>query len=242
MSDQRPQFTPRKKTLLNDYRQPFPMTAEPVEGAKYPAQLMWEQKNNGEIILKMNDGVFKQGAKTDHKEVVMNYLDRNSLFEALLEATSNPEFGSRIVIQRKKQFVFQGGQGRMSDNPITQATFTVVRDKEGGIHLGYSKGDYKLMFDFKGANDNTYFKRVGDERVEDKGMGSRWAVRGWVGFHRPILDQMELNGWEPPKPRNNGNQGGGNNYGGNGGGNNQGGGSMNATTQTFDDNLDDLDF
>lgn len=228
--------TPRKKTLLDDYRQPHPATKDPLPGGKYPAQGMWQQKNNGTIVFKINDGVFEKGQKNNPKEVDMNYVDRGALFEAILEATNDANFGVKQIPIAKRQYIFAGGQSKLSDNPIVQATFTVMRTKEGVITVGYSKGDYKAQLIFKGANFTTvYYKNDAGEKVEDIGMMSRWAARTWVRFHADLLDEMERNGWEPPKPRDGGNGGGGNNYGGgNGGGRNNNAG--------YDDNgTDDID-
>lgn len=208
--------TPRKKFLLNDWRQPLPATDSPIDGGKYPAQFVWEQKNNGAIVLKVNDGVYKEGGKGTHKEVEMNWANRNDLFEALLEASNNPDFTIAQLVVKSKQFVFQGGQSRMSTEPVVQVTLTIGRDDKGAISLGYSKGDYKALGRFKGANENVVItKNAAGERVEDHGLLSRWAVRRYVNFHRPILDRMELDGWEPPKPR--GEAAGSNNSGGGGG-------------------------
>lgn len=213
---------PRKKNMLNDYRQPLPCSDEPMPGSKYPAQLMWEQKANGNIVLKIADGVFQENAKGNHKEAEMVAADRNILFQALLDAADNPNFGSKQIAVRKKQFVFQGGQRRMSDQPVVQCYLTISRN-ERGVTLGYSKGDYKVLIRFRGPNDSTVFvKNEAGERMEDHGLMSRWAVKGYVGFHQPILDQMELTGWEPPKPR--GEQGGGGDSGGGYGGGNGGNG------------------
>lgn len=235
---QRPAFTPRKKTLLTDYRQPHPTSIEPVAGAKYPAQLMWDQANNGKIMLKVNDGVYKEGAKTNHKEVEMDYAHRGVLFESLLEASQDPNFQTKQIPVQWKQFVFAGGSGRMSDAPVLQAFLTVTRTKDGLIILGYSKGDYKVQFKFKGPRETTVFvKNDAGERVEDHGIMSRWAVRAWIHFHRPILDRMEMDGWEPPKPKegtggtSNGNQ----NRTGGGGNNNSGGFD---DSNSFDEDVD----
>lgn len=228
--------TPRKKTLLDDYRQPHPATKDPLPGGKYPAQAMWQQKNNGAIVFKINDGVFEKGQKNNPKEVDMNYVDRGVLFDAILDATNDPNFGTKQISIAKRQYIFAGGQSKLSDNPIVQAMFTIVRDKDGIIRLGYSKGDYKAQIIFKGANFTTVrMKGETGEAYEDTGMMSRWAARTWVHFHRALLDEMERNGWEPPKPRDGGNgNGGGNNYnGGNGGnrGNNAG----------YDESIDEID-
>lgn len=237
---------PRKKNILNDYRSPLPCSDEPVAGAKYPAQMMWEQKANGVIVLKINDGVFQENSKSNHKEAEMVFADREAFFEALLEASNNPDFGSKQLAIRKKQFVFQGGQRRMSDQPVVQCYLTITRN-DRGITVGYSKGDYKVPIRFKGANDTTVFvKNENGERAEDHGLMSRWAVRGYVSFHRPILNEMENQGWEPPKPRGEaGGEGGGNSYGGgNGGGGNygnrggnEGGGSRQQPPADFDDDI-----
>jgi hypothetical protein len=199
---QRPAMTPRKKMFLNDYRQAHPATDKPMDGAKYPAQMMWEQANNGKIMLKINDGIFKEGAQNKHKEVELDIYDRGDLFEGILEACNNKDFGTKQLQVAKHQFVYQGGSGRMSDKPVTQVLLTITRTEDGQITLGYSKGDYKAMVRFKGPRNTVLLmKGPTGERIEDHGTMSRWAARNWVNFHRPILDRMELDGWEPPKPR-----------------------------------------
>ena len=233
---QQPAFTPRKKTMLTDYRLPHPLTEQPLEGGKYPAQLMFDQKNNGNIVLKVNDGVYKPGVPATHKEVDLDVYTRNALFEGVLEATTNPEFNVKQLSVRKKQFVHGPGGSRMSDQPIVQANLTIGRDKNGVISLGYSKGDYKAMFIFKGPNDSVLLVRQGEERVEDHGTMSRWVARAWVGFHRRVLDQLDFDGWQGPKPRNPQGNSGGNNFGGN---NNNSGGGADAG---FDESFDDVDF
>lgn len=197
---------PRKKFILNDYRQPLPATAEPLPGGKYPAQLMWEQKNNGDIVMKVQDGIYKEGGRNTHKEVVMDNGDRGILFEALLEAANNPEFTFRKVIPRRKQFIQGPGGGKMSDSPVVQVNLMVTREESGMITLGYSKGDYKAVFRFNGPRDMVVMMKGPDgNAVEDIGMLSRWNVRAYIKFHSKVLDQMECDGWEPPKPRDGGN-------------------------------------
>lgn len=192
----------RKKTLLNDYRQPHPTSTEPLPGAKYPAQLMWEQAINGKLLLKVNDGVWKEGAKTNHKEVEMDYAHRGILFEALLDATQDANFKMKVIPVQWKQYVFAGGQSKLSDSAVLQANLSIIRDKDGCITLGYSKGDYKAQFKFKGPKETTVMvKNDAGERVEDHGLMSRWAVRAWVNFHRPMLDRMDNDAWEPAKPK-----------------------------------------
>lgn len=233
--------TPRKKTMLDDWRQPHPATAEPLPGGKYPAAGVWQQKNNGQIVFKINDGVYEQGNKSNHKEVDMNYVDRGAIFEAVLDAASDPNFGTKQIPIQKKAWIKAGGQSKLSDNPIIQAIFTVTRNKEGQILLGYSKGDYKAQLLFKGANFTTVLMRNAEgNKVEDVGLMSRWVARNWVNFHRNLLDEMERNAWEAPQPKNNGggNGGYGGGNGGNGGGNSYGGGG--GGHSTMDD--DDLDF
>lgn len=241
MSGQRPQFAnkPRKKNILNDWRQALPSSDEPVAGSKYPAQLMWEQKNNGAIVMKISDGVYQENAKGNHKEIEMVAGDRNALFEAMKDACSDPNFGSKQIAVRKKQFVFTGGQSRMSDQPVVQGYLTISRT-DRGIILGYTKGDYKVQIRFKGANDTTcYTKNEAGERAEDPGLMSRWYTRGYINFHQPILNDMEEKGWEPPKPKNGGNggNGGGNNWSGGGNGNGGGQRQQQQPPADFDDDI-----
>lgn len=194
----------RKKTFLNDYRQAHPSTDGPINGGKYPAQLMFEQKITGQIVLKINDGVFSEG-KSTHKEVELDAYDRGLLFEALKDAADiagNPNFKAAKVVPARHQFVFQGGSGRMSEKPVVQCNFTITREDNGEITLGYSKGDYKALIRFKGPRSmNVMTRTPTGEVVEDKGIMSRWAVRHWCGFMKPVLERMELEGWEPPKPK-----------------------------------------
>ena len=230
---------PRKKTMLNDWRQPHPTSDSPVEGSKYPAQLLWVQANNGRLLLQVSDGVFKEGGNK-HKEVEMDWADRGQLFEALLEACSQPEFASRTVHIRKKDFVRTGGASRLSDQPITKMTFLVARAKDGSIKLGWMKGDYKVTFTFKGPRDTVILVRQPDgSTAEDHGLMSRASVRRWIRFFEPTLDDMERNAWEPPKPKEGAvATGSGNNYAnrnGNGGGNGNGGVGGQSTADAFDD-------
>ena len=69
---------------------------------------------------------------------------------------------------------------------------------------------------------------------------SHCPVKGYIKFHRPILDRMEKEGWEPPKPKG-GNGGGGGNWGGNNnsGGGNGGGGQR---QQQSDPEFEDIEF
>ena len=232
MSDnQHRKFTPRKKTLLNDWKQPHPTTLEPLPGAKYPAQGMFECKNSGAfpIVFKINDGIFEKGSNSNHKEVELNYSDRGALFEAIIEASNDANFGFRQIPISKKQMIFSGGSARQSENPIVQATFTIIRDKNGVIHLGYTKGDYKVPLGFRGSNFTTvYVKNEAGERVEDPGLMSRWVARAWVRFHQDLLNEIEQAAWEPPKPRD----GGANN-------NRQ---SSNDSGSTTHDDFDDVEF
>jgi hypothetical protein len=193
----------RKKTMLNDWRQPHPTSDAPVEGSKYPAQLMWEVTNAAQprIVLKVNDGVFKEGGGK-HKEVELDWADRGQLFGALLEACNQPDFASRTVHIRKKDFVRSNGASRLSDQPITKMTFLVARTKDGAIKLGWMKGDYKVTFTFKGPRDTVIMIRQPDGSVvEDPGLMSRASVRRWINFFESTLDDIERNAWEPPKPK-----------------------------------------
>lgn len=203
MSDHRPPVQPRKKFILNDYRQPLPVSDAPVAGGKYPAQLMFEQMNNGKIVLKVQDGVYTPGAnKNTHKEVEMDWGDRNFFFESMLEAATDANFGMRKVTPRRRQYVHAPGGGKMSENPVVQVNLVITRDEAGVITLGWSKGDYKVTFTFKGPRDMLVMMKGTDGVAkEDHGFSSRMNVRAWVKFHRPILDQMEQNVWEPPKPK-----------------------------------------
>ena len=231
----------RKKTLLDDWRQPHPATLQPMSGGKYPAQGVFQQKNNGAIVFKINDGVFNRDQKTNHKEVELGYSDRGVLFEAVVEATNNAEFGTKQIVVQKKQFIKSGGQSKISDNPIVQAMFTIIRDANGVITLVYSKGDFKAPLVFRGPNDTVlYMKNAAGEKVEDKGTMSRWAARAWVQFHQRVLDEMERAAWEPRPPREGQGNGGGNNYNNNGGGGNSGGGG--GGNSSFDDTFDDVEF
>lgn len=236
---QQQQFQPRKKTILNDYRMPLPASIAPLEGARNPAQFMWELKNNGKIVFKVNDGVYKQGAKNTHKEVELDWSERGMVFEALRDAVKNKDFVNKQIPIRKKDFVFTGGRSQMSETPILKATFTIRRDEQGIIYWGYSKGDYKVEVSFRGPNDTSvFYKDENGNRREDHGALSRYNAAAYVRFHEPILNRMEEEHWTPPKPKPDAGNG---NYNSNGGGHTGGGGSK--PSADFDDSdFDDVDF
>ena len=192
----------RKKTLLDDWRQPHPSTLQPMAGGTYPAQGLFQQKANGNIVFKINDGSFNRDQKVNHKEVELNYSDRGNLFRAVIDAATMPDFGTKQMVIAKKQWIRAGGQSKISDNPIVQAMFTIIRDAAGVVTLVYTKGDYKAALVFRGANDTVlYMKNDAGEKVEDRGTMSRWAARTWVKFHEGILNDMETAAWEPAPPR-----------------------------------------
>lgn len=221
----------RKKTLLDDWRQPHPSTLQPMPGGKYPATGVWQQKNNGAIVFKINDGVFNRDQKSNHKEVELSYSDRGCLFEAILQATTDANFGTKQIVVQKKQFIKSGGQSKISDNPIVQAMFTIIRDPNGVISFVYSKGDYKPQIVFRGPNDTVlYMKNEAGEKVEDRGTMSRWAARTWVQFHQERLNTMECAAWEPRVPK----EGASNSYNNNN--NNNSGGS--SEPDSFGDDID----
>lgn len=237
MTDDNRAFTPREKTIANDWRLPHPRSLKPVDGAKFPAQLLFDKKNNGDICIKVNDGVFQQGKSNAHKEVTLNFYQRGLIFEALLEAANNPNFESKNIQIKERAFVHSGGTSRMSDNPIVKLALVVNKDEEGIINIGYSKGDYRVMFQMLGPNESTIIVRKNGETVEDKALTSRCYVRTWVKFHQRLLDQWEVEGFKPHEPKGGGNY----NRNNNSGGGNSGGGS-NSASGGFDDVFDDIDF
>lgn len=221
----------RKKTMLNDWRQPHPATLKPLDGGKYPCTAIWEQKISGTfpIVLKFNDGVYNKDAKTNHKELEMDYRMRGKLFQALIEACEDPNFDTKQIVFQKPQFIRVGGASKLSENPIVQGMFTISR-KDGVIGMTYTKGDFKVPIVFGGDYDVVYVKNAEGEKVEDRGLMSRWSCKAWIEFHRKRLDTIEESAWEPPKPKGDTGGGGGGNRNGNGGSGGGGGGRSN-----FDD-------
>lgn len=212
---------------MNDWRQSHPRSMEPVEGAKFPAQLLWEIQNNGEIVLKVNDGVYQEGKSSRHKEVQLDFYERGLLFETLLEACDNKDFQSRVIQPKKHGFVFQNGQSKLSDQPIVKVTLTVARDEDGVIALGYTKGEYRVRFSFIGPAESTILVKTPDGTKEDKALTSRCYTRTWTKFHQQLLNEIQNQRWTPPKPKN-----------GSGGGNNNSGGGGNSNSNTSGDDFD----
>lgn len=254
MSNQQ-QFARRPQTMFNDYRYPMPKSDKPVEGAKYPARWTWEFSATGSsTFFKVNDGVFgKDDRNAKSKEVELSVFDRNALFQLMEEACSNPSFTKAQYHVKKITF---GNQGRLNDHPSTLGTFTVIRDNEGKIHVGYSKGTYKVMFPFTSPFESTILVSTdGGEPREDRGLMSRVYCKAFIKFSRKFLDQYEWENYKPKEKKDNGgnggnrgngggnswggnNNGGGNNNNWNGGGNNNGGGQrqqQSAPSMDFDD-------
>ncbi|UVD32266.1 hypothetical protein [Vibrio phage phiKT1028] len=246
-----PQGNARQKTIFNDFYGVHPTTLQPVEGAKFPGQMLWEIANNGRILFKADDKRYNPNDNQAYKkkECEMGYGDRNMIFDLLIEAATDATFTKAQYTVKKRSFVRQNGQSKMSDQPIAQGQFTVIRDQQGVISLGYSRGDYKVLFTFDrpGFSELNFFEN--GEWVPATGRMSQMWVRSYVNRVRKFLDQKEDENYQPPKPKNGGgnnNWGGGNNNGsgGNGGwgGNNNGGGNQGGNGGGMDDGFDDIPF
>jgi hypothetical protein len=259
MSFPQDQIQRRPQTMFNDFRYPMPTSDKPVEGAKYPARWTWECGLNGNIYFKVNDGVWGQQDKNaKSKEVELSVFDRGALFGLIEEAIRNPDFTKSQYLVKKTTF---GQGGRMNDHPSILATFTIIRDAEGCIKVGYTKGTYKVMFPFTSPYDSVILMAGpgGGEPVENRGLMSRVYAKAFIDFSRVKLDDYEFTNFKPREKKgegnnsgggrggNNwggnsnsgGNQGGGSNWNGNGGGN-SGGGQQTRQTSTpdFDDDID----
>lgn len=251
-------FARRPQTMFNDYRYPMPASAKPVEGAKFPARWTWELTLGGGVAFKVNDGVWgPEDRNAKSKEVELSAMDRNSLFGLMEEAINNVNFTKAQYHVKKVTF---GSGGRLNDHPSTLATFTVVRTGDGRISVGYTKGTYKVMFDFKSPYDSIIMvSGDGGEPREDGGLMSRVFCKAFIDYSRKFLDQAEWDGYKPRekkgggdnnggnKPRGNGNWGGGNSNGGgnsswggnnNSGGNNSGGQTQQRAMPDFDNEID----
>ncbi|WZX10417.1 hypothetical protein ACP1_0128 [Aeromonas phage ACP1] len=241
-------FQRRTPILLSDYRYPSPMSREPVEGAKYPARWVWEQGLDGKIYFKVNDGVFgKDDRNAKMKEVEMSVYDRGALFELMKDACDNANFTKTQYHVKKVTF---GAGGRLNEHASTLGIFTVMRSQEGRISVGYTKGTYKVMFDFKSPFDSMIMVAKDGEPREDAGLMSRVFCKAFINFCGPYLDKLEVEGYKPREPKNaggnnnsggnsgwNGNRGGngGNNWNGNGGNNNS---QRKPDPTSFDDDID----
>lgn len=239
-----PQGNARVKTPLNDFYGIHPTTKEPVEGAKFPGQMLWEFANNGKVLFKADDKRYNPNDQQAYKkkECEMSSADRNMIFELLLEAANTPTFTKAQYVIKRRGFVRQNGQSKMSDQPLTQGQFTIIRDANGVISLGYTRGDYKVLFTFDrpGFSELNFFED--GQWVSGAGRMSQTWVRAYVAATRDFLNQKEMEIYQPPQPKNrNGNGGGngngnwGNNNGNNGSGNNGGNGGGNFDDGGFDD-------
>lgn len=248
MSSNGQPFARRPDTMFSDYRYPMPASAQPVEGAKYPARWTWSFGAGGKVYFKVNDGVFgKDDRNAKLKEVHLSNMDRNALLNLMQNAIDDPNFTTAQY--HVKQTIFGNG-GRLNDHPSTLGTFTIVRTKEGIINVGYSKGTYKVLFEFRSPYDSVILIKRDGEAVEDHGLMSRVYVKAFIDYSRKFCDQMEWEGYTPRERKdsngggnnnnnnwggnNNNSSGGNNNWGGNnGGGNNNN--SRNNSTPDFDD-------
>lgn len=248
---QQGQFQRRPDTMFNDFRYPMPQTREPVDGAKFPARWVWDFGLDGKVKFKVNDGIFGQQDKNSKlKEVELGAMDRNSILNLIMNAIEDPNFTKAQYHVKKKVF---GQGGRMNDQPSTLGTFTIIRTSEGKIAVGYTKGTYKVMFEFNGPNDSIVVLSKDGQSYEDHGLMSRVYAKAFVEFSRKFLDQFEWDNFKPRERKENnggGNRGGGNNNwgnrnGGNGGGGNNnyngggnGGGGNRQAPADFDDDID----
>lgn len=237
------QFKRRAPSILSDYRYPSPMSREPVDGAKYPARWTWEQGLDGKIYFKVNDGVFgKDDRNAKMKEVEMSVYDRGALFELMKDACDNANFTKTQYHVKKVTF---GAGGRLNEHASTLGIFTVMRSQEGRISVGYTKGTYKVMFDFKSPFESMIMVAKDGEPREDAGLMSRVFCKSFINFCGPYLDKLEVEGYKPRiKNESNNNSGGNSGWNGNGGNNWNGNGGGNNSSQRKPDptSFDDLDF
>lgn len=237
------QFKRRAPSILSDYRYPSPMSREPVDGAKYPARWTWEQGLDGKIYFKVNDGVFgKDDRNAKMKEVEMSVYDRGALFELMKDACDNANFTKTQYHVKKVTF---GAGGRLNEHASTLGIFTVMRSQEGRISVGYTKGTYKVMFDFKSPFESMIMVAKDGEPREDAGLMSRVFCKSFINFCGPYLDKLEVEGYKPRiKNEGNNNSGGNSGWNGNGGNNWNGNGGGNNSSQRKPDptSFDDLEF
>ena len=229
MSQQPQAFQRRPSLISNDYRYPAPMSREPVEGAKYPARWTWEQGLDGKIYFKVNDGVFgKDDRNAKMKEVEMSAMDRGALLELMRNACDDPNFTKTQYHVKKVTF---GAGGRLNEHPSTLGIFTVMRSQDGRISVGYTKGSYKVMFDFKSPFESMIMVAKDGEPREDPGLMSRVFCKAFINFYLPYLNELEIkeyrprtknevsstgsgqNNWNNDRARNNNNSGWGGNSG-----------------------------
>lgn len=219
---QQQQFQRRPETMFTDYRYPMPQSSEPVEGAKYPARWTWSFGLDGKVYFKVNDGVFgKDDRNAKLKEVHLSNMDRNALFNLMRDAIDDPNF--TMGQYHVKQITFGQG-GRRNDHPSTLGTFTVIRTKEGKLNVGYSKGTYKVMFEFNSPYESIILVKKDGEAVEDRGLMSRVFAKAFIDYSQKFCDQYEWDAYKP-RERKDANGGGNNSWGGGNGGNNNGGGN-----------------
>jgi hypothetical protein len=251
-------FQRRPQTMVNDFRYPMPKSDKPVDGAKYPATWFWDIGLNGAIYFKVNDGHYGQDDKNaKSKEVELSVFDRNALFELIENAIRDTNFTKAQYHVKKITF---GAGGRLNDHASTLGTFTVIRDQEGRIAVGYSKGTYKVMFPFTSPYESTILVSNGGEPYEDRGLMSRVYAKAFIDFSRKFLDQAEWDAYKPREKKENGgnggnrgngggnnwnngggnrnNNGGGNNWNSNNGGGNGGGNRNQSAPTDFDDDIE----
>lgn len=220
----------REKTILDDYRWAHPHTNAPLPGAKYPATINWAIGNTGKIIFKVNDGVYSGSGDQSYKkkQQEIELTDRNAIFELLLHAVVDPNFiKAQYQIKRKKFLRESGGSGRMSDQPLVEATFTVIRESNGIIKLGFTKSDFKALFEFDSLSDSVLMNFVDGEYRVDHNLNSKIYVKSYIGSIRDFLDGKEFSKYTPRPPKGQTNNGNNNRNSGN-------------NTQDFDDDLPDF--
>lgn len=233
---QQQQGNARPKTFLNDYRGLHPTTARPADGAKFPGQLTWEFANNGKIILKADDKLRSEGNAYQKKEMEMDFYNRNTFFEMLLDAANNPDFEKSQFSVMRHGFVRGPNGSQLSENPMKQGELTIMKDKNGVISVGYSKGDYKILFPFDKPGFSEAREFINGEFVPMTGKLSSAFVRGWVNGLRDLLTKIEHENYVPPKPKQNSGGWGGGNNNNNGGGRSNGGGHSGGDID-FDDDI-----
>lgn len=219
-------FNPRDKTMITDYRYPHPHTKEPMPGGKFPATGFFQRTNSNKLemfVFKINDGVYKPDDKVLNakKEIEVSIYDRAAIFRMVEDACTNPLFTkAQWPIKRKGRFM--GGQFTDQDKLFTLATFTVIRDPDGIISLGYAKSDYKALLEFTLPTDNEAMFFEDGQWVHKRGYMSQIFASSWANWTRDEMIRQEVAAYRPPESKKGNGGGGGGHSGGHGGGGNSG--------------------
>lgn len=213
------QAPPRKPSVLQEFQ--LRLTAAPVQGSnRAPTLAVAHNNNKNQLELVVYTNV--EGDKDNGKIIVKpSYLDFEAICDTIHQV-ANGQPGSKATYEFKaSRFV----GGKPSDEPMTEAKVVVGKDNDGKVfiavlHWNKERPMIKFHFGPKVDKRSAVYVTADGASLSAADISAIYA-RGWANLMRGLVNQLAIDNYTVPAPREN--SGGQRQSWGQGGGNRGGG-------------------